>query len=155
MVDPVYQVELSLLILVVGSLVSLAVSKQPRLCGWMSIAFVGAAAVSTWLAAATAFTGGPYERTVLALPQLGASLTLRVDPLSAIFLAIVALVALASTLYSVRYMEHYARDKVGTFYPATSAVHGEHDRSSRLGGFALLPRLLGVDDADVLLPGDI
>jgi len=117
MVDPVYQVELSLLILVVGSLVSLAVSKRRRLCGWISTAFAGAAAVSTWLAVAAAFTGGPYERTVLSLPQLGSDLVLRVDPLSAIFLAIVALVALASTLYSVRYMEHYTRGKVGAFYP--------------------------------------
>ena len=117
MVDPVYQVEVSLLLLVVGSLVSLAVSRRPRFCGWISVAFTGAAAVSTWAAVAAAFTGGPYERTVLSLPQLGAGLTLRVDPLSAIFLAIVALVALASTLYSVRYMEHYTRDKVGAFYP--------------------------------------
>jgi hydrogenase-4 component B len=51
------------------------------------------------------------------LPQLGASLTLRVDPLSAIFLAIVAVIALLSTLYSVRYMEHYAHDKVAKFFP--------------------------------------
>ena len=111
------QVEVSLLILVVGSVVSLAVSRRPRFCGWISVAFAAAAAVSAWLAAAAAFTGGPYERTLLSLPQLGAGLVLRVDPLSAIFLAIVALVALASTLYSVRYMEHYTRDSVGAFYP--------------------------------------
>jgi hydrogenase-4 component B len=117
MVDPVYAVEVSLLILVVGSLVSLAVSSRPRFCGWISVAFAGAAAVSTWLAAAAALTGGPYERTVLSLPQLGAGLVLSVDPLSAIFLAIMALVALLSTIYSVRYMEHYTRDKVGAFYP--------------------------------------
>jgi len=51
------------------------------------------------------------------LPQLGSSLTLRIDPLSAIFLAIVAVIALLSTLYSVRYMEHYAHDKVAKFFP--------------------------------------
>ncbi len=117
MVDPVYQVEVSLLILIVGSIVSLAVSGRRRLCGWVSVAFAGAAAVSTWMAVAAAFTGTPRERTVLSLPQLGAGLILRVDPLSAIFLAIVALVALASTVYSVRYMEHYTREKVGAFYP--------------------------------------
>jgi len=42
---------------------------------------------------------------------------LRIDPLSAIFLAIVAVIALLSTLYSVRYMEHYAHDKVAKFFP--------------------------------------
>ena len=51
------------------------------------------------------------------MPQLGAHLTLRVDPLSAIFLSIVAVIALLSTLYSVRYMEHYAHDKVAKFFP--------------------------------------
>ena len=57
------------------------------------------------------------EHTILSLPQLGSSLTLRIDPLSAIFLAIVAVIALLSTLYSVRYMEHYAHDKVAKFFP--------------------------------------
>jgi hydrogenase-4 component B len=54
---------------------------------------------------------------VLSLPQLGAALALRVDPLSAIFLAIVTLVALVSTLYSVRYMDYYVHDNVGKFFP--------------------------------------
>jgi len=57
------------------------------------------------------------EHSILSLPQLGSSLTLRIDPLSAIFLAIVAVIALLSTLYSVRYMEHYAHDKVAKFFP--------------------------------------
>lgn len=117
MLDAVYLVEVSMLILIAGSLVSLAFSARPRLCGWLSFGFTAASTVSTWLAVAGAFTGGSHERTLVSLPQLGAGLTLRVDPLSAIFLAIVALVALASTLYSVRYMERYARDKVAKFYP--------------------------------------
>jgi hydrogenase-4 component B len=37
--------------------------------------------------------------------------------LSAVFLAIVALVALMSTLYSVRYMEHYVHDELAKFFP--------------------------------------
>lgn len=117
MLDAVYLVEVSMLILIAGSLVSLAFSERPRLCGWLSFAFIAASTVSTWLAVAGAFKGGSHERTLVSLPQLGAGLTLRVDPLSAIFLAIVALVSLASTLYSVRYMERYARDKVAKFYP--------------------------------------
>lgn len=117
MIDSVYQVEASIAILIVGSLVSLAVSGRPRVCGWISTAFAGAAAVSAWLAVVGAFTGDSSERTILLLPQLGAGLTLRVDPLSAIFLAIVALVVPASTLYSVRYMEHYTGDNVAKFYP--------------------------------------
>ncbi|MCW5977732.1 MAG: hypothetical protein KIT09_06625 [Bryobacteraceae bacterium] len=115
--DPVFYVEVSLAILIVGSLASLAVSGRPRLCGWLSAACAGASAVSAWLAAAGAFAGQTSERTLVSLPQLGAGFTLRVDPLSAVFLAIVAVVAPASAVYSVRYMEHYRGDKVAKFYP--------------------------------------
>jgi len=117
MLDSVYQIELSLVILIAGSLVSLAVSRRPRLCGCVSFAFVAASTISTWLAAAGAFTGGDHERSLVGLPELGASLVLRIDALSAVFLAIVALVALASSLYSIRYMEHYPSDSVAKFYP--------------------------------------
>jgi hydrogenase-4 component B len=117
MVDSVYAVEVSLAILIVGSLVSLAVSERPRLCGWLSFAFVVASAAGICLAVAGAFTGESHDRTLVSLPQLGASLTFRVDALSAIFLAIVVLVAPASTLYSIRYMEHYSGDRVAKFYP--------------------------------------
>ncbi len=117
MVDPVFQIEVSLAILIVGAMVSLAVSGRPRLCGWIAFVFAAASGVSIWLAVAGAFLGETHDRTLVSLPQLGAGLTLRVDLLSAIFLAIVALVTPLSTLYSIRYMEHYTTDKVAKFYP--------------------------------------
>jgi len=117
MINAAFQMEASIVILVMGSLVSLLLARRRKLCGWVSFAFVSASSLSTWLGVAGAFTGVSYEHTVLSLPQLGSRLALRVDPLSAIFLAIVALVALMSTLYSVRYMEHYVRDKVAKFFP--------------------------------------
>jgi hydrogenase-4 component B len=117
MLNPVRQVEISILVLVAGSLGTLLLAKQRKLCGWISFAITSIAAVNIGLAVAAAFTGDSHERTVIALPQLGARLVLRVDPLSAIFLAILAVIALASTLYSVRYMEHYSRDGVAKFYP--------------------------------------
>jgi hydrogenase-4 component B len=117
MINAVGQVETSIVILIFGSLVSLLLARNRKVCGWVSFAFVGVSSVSTGLAVVGAFAGTSYEHRVLSLPQLGAHLALRVDPLSAIFLAIVTLVALMSTLYSVRYMEHYVLDKVGKFYP--------------------------------------
>lgn len=113
----VSSIEFSLVVLAVGSLVSLTVSARRNLCGWVSLAFVGAAAVSIALAVGAVFTTGSFQYDVLLLPQLGAGLRLRVDPLSTIFLAIVLLVGLASMLYSIRYMEHYTREGVGAFYP--------------------------------------
>jgi hydrogenase-4 component B len=117
MINAVRQVEASIVILIVGSLVSLLLARRRQLCGWVSFAFVCVSSVCTGLAVVGAFTGATYEHMILSLPQLGSHLALRVDPLSAIFLAIVALVALMSTLYSIRYMEHYVRDKVAKFFP--------------------------------------
>ena len=117
MVNAVHDVEVSIVILIVGSLVSLLFARRRKLCGWVSFAFVCASSVYTGLAVVGACTVASGEHTILSLPQLGSSLTLRIDPLSAIFLAIVAVIALLSTLYSVRYMEHYAHDKVAKFFP--------------------------------------
>ena len=117
MMNPVRNIETSMVILIVGSLVSLLLARKPKVCGWVSFALVCASSVFTGLAVAGACTLASGERTLLLLPQLGARLTLRIDPLSAIFLAIVAVIALLSTLYSVRYMEHYAHDKVAKFFP--------------------------------------
>jgi len=117
MVNAVRHVETSIVILIIGSLVSLLFARRRKLCGWVSFAFVCASSVYTGLAVVGACTVASDQSTILSLPQLGSSLTLRVDPLSAIFLAIVAVIALLSTLYSVRYMEHYAHDKVAKFFP--------------------------------------
>jgi hydrogenase-4 component B len=117
MIDSVHYIEVSIGILIVGSLVSLLFAHRRKLCGWVSFAFVCASSVYTGLAVLGACTVASAEHSILSLPQLGASLTLRIDPLSAIFLAIVAVIALLSTLYSVRYMEHYAHDKVAKFFP--------------------------------------
>lgn len=117
MMDAVRQVEISMVILVAGSLLSLLLARRRKLCGWVSFAIISASAVGIGLAVAETLTGLSPEHTLLSLPQLGSRLVLRVDPLSAIFLAVVALIALLSALYSVRYMEHYRRDGVAKFFP--------------------------------------
>ena len=117
MLNPVRDVEISFAILTLGSLVSLLIARKRKLCGWVSFGFVSLASAMIGLAETGAYRQAPREETILSLPEYGARLTLRVDPLSAIFLAILALIALLSTLYSVRYMEHYARDGVAKFYP--------------------------------------
>jgi hydrogenase-4 component B len=117
MMNAVRNIEASIVILIVGSLVSLLLARNRKVCGWVSFAFVCASSLFTGLAVVQACTVASDEHTLLSLPQLGARFTLWVDPLSAIFLAIVAVIALLSTLYSVRYMEHYAHDKVAKFFP--------------------------------------
>ena len=115
--NAVRNIEASIVILILGAGVSLLLARNRKVCGWVSFAFVCASSVFTGLAVVGACTVASDPYTILSLPQLGARLTLRVDPLSAVFLAIVAVIALLSTLYSVRYMEHYAHDKVAKFFP--------------------------------------
>jgi hydrogenase-4 component B len=117
MVDAIRHVEASIVVLAAGALVSLLFARNRRLSGWISFAFVCVSSVHTGLALAGVWTTGPSTRTLLILPQLGSSFTLRLDSLSAIFLAIVSVIALLSTLYSVRYMEHYPHDQVAKFFP--------------------------------------
>jgi hydrogenase-4 component B len=117
MINAVRQVEIGIVILTVGSSVSLLLARRRKLCGWVSFVLVCGFAASIALAVVGALTEPSYEHTVLSLPLLGSRLAVRVDPMSAIFLAIVATIALLSTLYSVRYMEHYARDSVAKFFP--------------------------------------
>ena len=155
MINVVRQVETSIVILIVGSFVSLLLARRRRLCGWVSFAIVCVSSVSIWLAVVGAVTGPSHEHAILSVPQLGSRLALRVDPLSAIFLAIVALIALLSTLYSIRYMDHYVRDKRREVLPGPSPLRGQHDRRSGDHRLLVLPHLLGVHDADVILPGDV
>jgi hydrogenase-4 component B len=117
MTNAVHNVEASILVLIAGSLASLIFARNRKLCGWISFLFVCISSVFTGLAFARAFAGDLRPHPILSLPQLGSSLTLRIDPLSAIFLAIVAVISLLSALYSVRYMEHYPRDSVAKFFP--------------------------------------
>lgn len=113
----VHSFEVSFVVLIAGALAGLLTASRRRLCGWVSFAFVCLSAVSIGLAVVSVLAVGSREHTILRLPQLGSSLSLQIDPLSAIFLAIVAVIGLLSTLYSVRYMDHYPHDNLAKFFP--------------------------------------
>jgi len=105
-------------LLVVGALAALATMGHPRRCGWVSALFATAASIPMWVVVVRVFTAGTQPEVVLLeVPALGASLAVQVDPLSAFFLGIVALIAPLSTWYSIDYMTHYRDDSVGKFYP--------------------------------------
>lgn len=110
--------ELSMALLAIGALASLAVSRRRRLCGWTSLAFVTAASVAVWVVVIRTFLHGPApEATLLVVPIIGARLAVAVDGLSAVFLAIASVIATLSTLFSVDYMTHYRHDSLAKFYP--------------------------------------
>jgi len=111
-------VESGVAVLVVGALVGLALSRSRVLCGWVSTLFVTAAAIPLGTVVVRVFAGG-VEPEVLVLDAgvLGSSLAVTIDPLSALFLSILIVLGVLSTMFSVRYMEKFEGDSVAKFYP--------------------------------------
>jgi len=100
-----------------GAAASLLVSRRRELAGWVAFAAVAVAWVPLGWVVVEGFARGVMEFDVLALPSVGARLAVAVDPLSALFLTIMAVIALAAVLFSVHYMVHYPTDSVAKFYP--------------------------------------
>jgi hydrogenase-4 component B len=105
-------------LLLAGAALSLAFARHRGASGWVSVAFSGAAAVPLWAVVLRTFAGqGEPGTTLLRVPGLGAGLTVSVDALSAVFLAITSTIGFLTILYSVRYMERYPGDTVAKYYP--------------------------------------
>jgi len=114
----VFLLESAVLLLLAGAALSLALSGNRRASGWAAVAGVGASGALLWTVAVRTLANGPDpEAALLAIPSLGATLAVRVDPLSALFLAIVGTIALLTTLFSVEYMTRFASDGVAKYYP--------------------------------------
>ncbi|MCU0244755.1 MAG: hypothetical protein MUE80_08550 [Acidobacteria bacterium] len=91
------------------------VARKRRAAGILNLALVSAAAALLLSVSAEALFGhaGHAVRTVslgpVAVPFL-------VDGFSAVFLAVIAFMAVTSALYSVRYMDHYPEYGLGGYY---------------------------------------
>jgi hydrogenase-4 component B len=113
------------LLLLAGAAFSLLASRRRRLAGGIATVAAAAAAVPLGVIAFRAFaTGGEAEVTLLRFRTLGAGLTVAVDPLSAVFLVLTALIAVLATLYSVDYMTQFLEDGVARFYPVLLVFFG-------------------------------
>ncbi len=104
--------------LLVGAVLSLAVAHRRHGAGWVAVAAMGGAAVLAWVVVLRTFSAGPDPAvTLLGVPGLGAGLTLAVDGLSAVFLAIAATIGVLTTLFAVEYLDRYPSDSVAKYYP--------------------------------------
>ena len=153
-----------LILLLSGGIVSTLLASRRKACAWLS--FVWTAAAAIWLGAiavqallggapgagdAAGVPGAPLFR----IPALNTSLVFGVDPLSAIFLLVIALLAIVSALYSVGYI---TAPPLSTREPdpvlsLLLRLPRRDGRRGRLVGPLPLPGLLGGDDARLLLPG--
>jgi hydrogenase-4 component B len=111
-------VAFSMTLYLAGAIASLILGRDRRASGRAAAIFTGAAGIALWAVVIRVFSGGPEPEVVpLALPAIGATLAVRADALSAIFLAITATIAFLTTLFSVEYMTHYWKDLAAKYYP--------------------------------------
>jgi hydrogenase-4 component B len=93
-------------------------SRRKVLAGWVNFLFTAASAILVLRGAVTVLLHGPSPAaTIYALPQYGSALRIYVDGLSAIFLGLIAVLAILSSFYSIRYMTRYEDYGVGRYYP--------------------------------------
>ena len=119
MMSPEQAVVYSIVICLGGAVATLLLSKSKSLAGWVSFLCASATAVLILQAAAGVLTGGasahPY--TLWTMPNTGWELRFYVDGLSAIFLGLVAVMAVPAALYSINYVKRYTEYGAGRYYP--------------------------------------
>lgn len=108
----------ALLVCIIGSGVTLLTSRNKRLSGWLAVVFTLVSSVLAGRVAIQVLLHGPQQPvTLVSLSRFGSSLRFYIDGLSAVFILLVAGIALLASIYSVRYMEHYTDYTVRRYYP--------------------------------------
>ena len=116
---PVVFLFIGFLLLVAGAVMAMATHRTRRVCSWLSFSFVLPAAGCFLYLAIRVFTHGSIAMPapLLVLPGIGASLTVSIDPLSALLLLIVAIISTCTTLFSVKYTLRYQGESLLRYYP--------------------------------------
>lgn len=109
----------SILVCLSGTVACLAIPRNKARAGGIALATVALASGLVLLGCLQVLWAGPGRPwSIFALPSYGFSLRLHVDGLSAVFLGLIAVVAVPATLFSVRYLEHYPDGSPRRYYPA-------------------------------------
>jgi formate hydrogenlyase subunit 3/multisubunit Na+/H+ antiporter MnhD subunit len=119
MITPEQAVVYSIVICIGGAVATLLVSQSKSIAGWLSFLATLATAVLIFTACANVLTGGPSPHPVSfwTMPSSGYELRFYVDGLSAIFLGLVAIMAVPAALYSINYVKRYSDYGAGRYYP--------------------------------------
>jgi len=109
----------AILLCIAGSLLTLLVSRNKKLAGWLAFLIASATAVLIFSAVAKVLSSGPspHPAAFWAMPRFGFALRIYVDGLTAVFLLVAALIAVPAFFYSIVYMEHYHEYSVARYYP--------------------------------------
>ena len=118
MLTPEQSVIVAMLICLGGALVTLLLRRQKVVAGWLACLGVAASSGLILTGAARVLLHGPgHAATFLTVEPLGFALRLYVDGLSAVFLGLIATVALPASFYSIDYLTHHQEHGVGRYYP--------------------------------------
>jgi len=129
---------ISILILFLGAIFGLFFRKSPKGLGYFSFLLVLLSSLGILYVVHQVFLYGPAvtthtlfspikperlclschatPQTLFTVPGLGAILTFRIDYLSCVFLILIAIVGVCAALYSIRYMDHYKRSNLTSYY---------------------------------------
>jgi formate hydrogenlyase subunit 3/multisubunit Na+/H+ antiporter MnhD subunit len=118
MLTPEQAVMASVLICVVGAVLTTLVARYRTLAGWLAFFVTATTAGLILTAVGHVLVGGAGHPVIFwAMPRFGFALRVHVDGLSAVFLALAAVIALPAALYSIAYLRHYPEYSVGRYYP--------------------------------------
>ena len=112
-------VAVSILSCVAGAVLTLVVSRNKTVAGWLAFLVTAGTAVLIFSATARVLTAGPSLHPVAfwSMPKFGFVLRIHVDGLTAVFLLLTGLVAVPASLYSIAYMRRYQDYGVARYYP--------------------------------------
>jgi hydrogenase-4 component B len=119
MMTPEQAVLAAILTCLAGALLTLVVSRNKVLAGWVAFVVTAATAVFILSAVVKVFVAGPsaHPAAFWAMPRIGFALRIYVDGLTAIFLTLATVIAVPASFYSIQYMRHYTDYGVARYYP--------------------------------------
>ncbi len=106
-----------IILLTASAVISPLVSRNRKIGGTINFLFVAFAAVNIFLLAYTSIfqSAKPYTHDIIFFNM---HIPIMIDGLSGFFMAIIALISVASSFYSIQYMTHYKEYGVFTYYSA-------------------------------------
>ena len=118
MLTPAQAVLGSLLACFAGAGVTLLAARRRTLAGWLAFVATAISSALALYAAGTALAaGGTQPEEFLRIAALGFALKIHVDGLTAIFIGLIASIALPAAFFSIEYLNHYRDYGVARYYP--------------------------------------
>jgi hydrogenase-4 component B len=115
LLNPINAVAGAIIILLAGSILSLAFAFNRRLMGWFTFLTVAIAGVIGLYASILTITHGQAQS--LTLVVAGTPMRLYMDGLAAIFVGLISVVGILAAAYSITYMDHYPDYHPARYYP--------------------------------------